>query len=177
MFVPCFFMHLEFCVCSMFCCALLCVFSSFAIILFRRKEMVALLCLLAHRIRIIDISFWDRKSYLTNVIIRRLSREGCTLVVLGLTRHYRELTSLVCQNDVIISSCISAPSAFFGSVFKLKIVVFNGEQEKESTTRVMKGQKNLSLLTPFVITRPCDAKRCSPGMICLSKPHTHYIFL
>ena len=50
--------------------------------------MVALLCL-AHQIRIIDILFWDRKSYLTNVIIRRLSREGCTLVVLGLTRHYR----------------------------------------------------------------------------------------
>ena len=34
-----------FCNCSMFCCALLCVHSSFAIILMGRRELVALLCL------------------------------------------------------------------------------------------------------------------------------------
>ena len=34
-----------FCVCSMFCDALLCVLSSFAIILMGKREMVALLCL------------------------------------------------------------------------------------------------------------------------------------
>ena len=41
------FMHLpflwEFCVCSLFCCALLSVLSSFAIILKRKRELVALL--------------------------------------------------------------------------------------------------------------------------------------
>ena len=31
-----------FCNCSMFCCALLCVHSSFAIILMRKRELVAL---------------------------------------------------------------------------------------------------------------------------------------
>ena len=34
---------------------------------------------LAHRIRISDILFCDRKSYFTHVILSRLSREGCTL--------------------------------------------------------------------------------------------------
>ena len=33
------------CVCSMVCCALLCVLSSFAIILIGKRELVALLCL------------------------------------------------------------------------------------------------------------------------------------
>ena len=35
----------EFSVCSMFCCAFLCVRSIFVIILMRKKELVALLCL------------------------------------------------------------------------------------------------------------------------------------
>ena len=34
-----------FCNCSIFCCALLYVHSSFAIILMRKRELVALLCL------------------------------------------------------------------------------------------------------------------------------------
>ena len=34
-----------FCVCSMFCYTLLCVLSSFAIILMGKRELVALLCL------------------------------------------------------------------------------------------------------------------------------------
>ena len=34
-----------FCNCSMFCCALLCVLSSFAIIFMGKIELVALLCL------------------------------------------------------------------------------------------------------------------------------------
>ena len=36
---------MGFCNCSMFCCALLCVHSSFAIILMGKRELVALLCL------------------------------------------------------------------------------------------------------------------------------------
>ena len=44
---------------------------------------------LAHQIRILDILSWDRKSYLTHVILPRLSHEGCTLVVLELMRHSR----------------------------------------------------------------------------------------
>ena len=34
-----------FCVCSVFCCTLLCVLSSFAIILTGKRELVVLLCL------------------------------------------------------------------------------------------------------------------------------------
>ena len=33
------------CICSMFCCALLCVHSSFAIISIGKRELVALLCM------------------------------------------------------------------------------------------------------------------------------------
>ena len=36
---------MRFCNCSMFCCALLCVHSSFAIISMGKSEMVALVCL------------------------------------------------------------------------------------------------------------------------------------
>ena len=35
---------MGFCVCSMFCCALLFVLSSFAIILMGKRELAALLC-------------------------------------------------------------------------------------------------------------------------------------
>ena len=35
----------EFCSCSMFCCALLCVHYNFAIIFWGKKNLVALLCL------------------------------------------------------------------------------------------------------------------------------------
>ena len=38
-------LFLPYCNCSMFCCALLCVHSSFAIILVGTSELVALLCL------------------------------------------------------------------------------------------------------------------------------------
>ena len=40
---------------------------------------------LAHQIRTSEILPWDRKSYLTHVILPRLSHKGCTLVVLELT--------------------------------------------------------------------------------------------
>ena len=36
---------MGFCSCSMFCCALLCVLSSFKIISMEKRELVALLCL------------------------------------------------------------------------------------------------------------------------------------
>ena len=36
-----------------------------------------------------DVLSWERKSYLTNGILSRLSREGCTLVVLELTHINR----------------------------------------------------------------------------------------
>ena len=36
---------MGFCNCSMFCCALLCVHFSFAMILVGKRELVALLCL------------------------------------------------------------------------------------------------------------------------------------
>ena len=35
-----------------------------------------------------DILSWDRKSYLTFAILPRLSREGCTFVVLELTHMF-----------------------------------------------------------------------------------------
>ena len=46
--------------------------------------------------RISEILPLDRKSYLTDVILSRLSREGYSLVVLELTRHSRQVTSFLC---------------------------------------------------------------------------------
>ena len=47
--------------------------------------------ILAHRIRISDILYWDNKSYLTHTILPRTSREEHILLVLN-----RQLTSLLC---------------------------------------------------------------------------------
>ena len=51
---------------------------------------------LALRIRMSDILSWDRKSYLTHVILSRLSGEGCTFLVLELMRLSRQGTLLIC---------------------------------------------------------------------------------
>ena len=40
---------------------------------------------LAHRVRISAVLPWDRKFYLTHVMVPRLSCEGCTLVVFEIT--------------------------------------------------------------------------------------------
>ena len=57
---------------------------------FLRVPWVGLQCVivafLAHKMRTSEILTWDRKSYLTHVILPRLSGESCTLVVLELTR-------------------------------------------------------------------------------------------
>ena len=54
---------------------------------------------LAHWIRISDILSWVRNSYLTHVILSRLSYEGCTLVVL-MYENSRTWSS----SDVIVMS-------------------------------------------------------------------------
>ena len=54
----------EFCYCAMFCCALLCVHSSFAISLMGKRELVALLCLLlALLCDVIHSSLWRISNY------------------------------------------------------------------------------------------------------------------
>ena len=59
---------------------------------------------LAHQIKISDILSWERKSYLTNFILPRLSSEGCTLAVLELTqmvvkrRHCYVKVTLSCHD-------------------------------------------------------------------------------
>ena len=76
---------------------------------------------------------------LTKVIIVRLSREGYILVVLENTRQRRQVTSLLFQSDVIISCRISAYSGTYRNLFKHEHAVFNGEQEKETVSRVRVG--------------------------------------
>ena len=71
-----------------------------------------------YRARSTDSLSWDRKSYLADVNLPRLSREDCALVVLKIARHYRQATSLLCEGDVIILCRISAYSATFGSFLK-----------------------------------------------------------
>ena len=62
-------------------------------------EIGACLIIIAHRIGTSKILPWDRNSYLTHVILPRLSCEGCKLVVLELMHmviHGHPVTSLFC---------------------------------------------------------------------------------
>ena len=73
---------------------------------------------LAHRIRISEILPWDTKSYLTHM----LSYPGCHMraIYIGCIRthaHGRQVTSLLCLSDVIITCGILAYSGTSGSLF------------------------------------------------------------
>ena len=57
---------------------------------------------LAHCMRISDVLTWDRKSDLTYVFLPRLSREGCTLVVL-------ELAHMIVKCKVTSSYQVASP--------------------------------------------------------------------
>ena len=48
--------------------------------------------IIAHLIRIFDISAWVRNSNLTHVILPRMSCEGCILVVLRINVHVWKLS-------------------------------------------------------------------------------------
>ena len=77
---------------------------------------------------------------LENLILPMLSYPGCHVSAkyigcIGNHAHGRQVTSLLCQSDVIIKCCLSEYSGTFGSV------VSNGEQEKESIIRVGVGLK------------------------------------
>ena len=79
-----------FCVCSMFCCTLLCVLSSFAIILMGKRELVVLLCvsfcclvLLPHSTRswsaVCNVVFSDHTHLLfsySSILLRFSKRVG-----------------------------------------------------------------------------------------------------
>ena len=48
-------------------------------------ECLPISSFLSDQIRMPDILFWVRNSYLTNIFLPRLSREDCSLVALDLT--------------------------------------------------------------------------------------------
>ena len=68
----------------------------------------------------------------TYVILPRLSREHSTLVVLELTRHCRQVTSLIAYFKVTSSYHVAFQriQQLLRAFFKLKIVASNSEQEK-----------------------------------------------
>ena len=72
-----------FCNCSMFCCVLLCVHSSFAIILMGKRELVALLCLsswcLVIVVQFVIMVFLDHTHYFER------ENEKCSLNISLLT--------------------------------------------------------------------------------------------
>ena len=72
----------------------------------------------AHRIRISEILPRDKKSYLAQAILPRLSREGYIYIgCIGTHAHSRQVTSLLCLRDVMISNCISSFSGTSRSLF------------------------------------------------------------
>ena len=80
------------------------------------KSIKEIMIILAHWIRISDILSWDRKYYLTHVILQRLSCEEWTLIVLELMHIivkcricYRKMTSLY----KVPSQCIQELLGYF----------------------------------------------------------------
>ena len=62
--------------------------------MYNQVQEISVQVLLAHQIRISEILPWDRNSYLTHVILPRLSREvgiGC----IGTHTHGRQVNSLL----------------------------------------------------------------------------------
>ena len=62
---------------------------------------------LALLIRISDVLPWDRKSYLTHVILPRLSLEGCTMPALELTHMVVKLRYCYVTFVKVVSQRIS----------------------------------------------------------------------
>ena len=75
-----------FCACSMFCCALLCVLSCFAIILMGKRELAALLCLSSWCL-VIGIALWH---FLTVPLVGL----QCVIVVFPDHTHFSDLIRL-----------------------------------------------------------------------------------
>ena len=58
--------------------------------------------------RISEILHWDRKSYLTQAILPRLSPEATYIGCIGTHAHGRQMKSLLCLSDVTMYTCILA---------------------------------------------------------------------
>ena len=104
------------------------------------------------------ILYWDSKSYIIHVILPRLSREDCTLVVFKFMQQSRHLHVKVTSLFHVTSQRIQE---LLGAFLKHENAAFNGEQEKESVScvRVIKEKSvpwdhHLSSLG-----KPHDAKR------------------
>ena len=87
----------EFCNCSMFCCALFCVDFSFEIMLMRKRELVALLCMSSWCLvivvwlfiavsqvclQVVIVVFPDHNRYFFSIL------PACTLSNVKLLVHY-----------------------------------------------------------------------------------------
>ena len=68
------------------------------------QDLVRINIILPHRIRTSEILPCDSKSFLTHVILPRLSREGCTLVVLELKCMVVKWHHLKKTRNLIVSS-------------------------------------------------------------------------
>ena len=131
---------------------------------------------LAHRIRISEILPWDTKSYLTQAILPRLSREGYIHLLYWNSHTWS-------SSDIIVmfkwhhhvQLHLSVFRDFWKLISKLKkwwarkIIYYLCEGRIEKF--VPRDHRFLSL------GKPHDAKRGSSGRIFLSYPHTHYRFL
>ena len=127
----------------------------------------------ALRIRISDILFWDRKSYLTHVLLPRLSHEdgcigtlahGCQVIAVNVKSKLRHHLILYFSVFVTSGSRCQIRSA---TCWKLIICERVGSIEKSAPR-----DHRLSSLG-----KTCDAKRKSPERLFLSHTHTHDGFL
>ena len=128
------------------------------------------LCFLAHRIRISEILAWDRKPYLTQAILPRLSREGyiywlywnsstwssSDVIVMLKWRHHVKLHLSILRD-------------FWKKWWARKWIHYLCEGKIEKS--VPQDHRSSSL------SKPRDAKQRSSGQIFLSYPHTHDRFL
>ena len=78
---------MVFCNCSMVCCALLCVHSSFAIILMGKRELVALLCMSSWCLVMVVYFFLTMPWVCLQFAITVLSDHLLTYKFSGLAEH------------------------------------------------------------------------------------------
>ena len=131
---------------------------------------------LAHRIRISDILSCVRNSYLTHVILPRLSWEDCSLVVLELTHMVVKWRQCLVK---VKSSCDIASQRIqwlLEAYFNIKSQWWARKRihylYEDGIEKAVPHDHRLSSLG-----KPCDAKQWSLGKIFLSHPHNQDQFL
>ena len=91
---------MRFCNCSMFCCALLCVHSSFVIISMEKRELIALLCLFVFLVsRDCCVAFPHDTTGLSAVCDCGISYSYSLTILNAFSASTKKQIRLICQGN------------------------------------------------------------------------------